>query len=174
MSHIYAMKKQLNSFTKENFKVPSQYFDTVEESVFLQIKVENQLQKEETFKLPEGYFNTVAEEIVYKSNDKIKRLDSSSIKVRHLRIIATIAALLILFFTVFTLNTNSSLVNFQSIEQEYLTYYIENNYLDISDLDLEMLIEVKDFDFSAVEFNEDELEDYISDNYENIDVLIDN
>ncbi|HZH69004.1 MAG TPA: hypothetical protein VFD80_00960 [Flavobacteriaceae bacterium] len=168
------MKKQLNSFTKENFKVPSQYFDTVEESVFLQIKVENQLQKEETFKLPEGYFNTVAEEIVYKSNDKIKRLDSSSIKVRHLRIIATIAALLILFFTVFTLNTNSSLVNFQSIEQEYLTYYIENNYLDISDLDLEMLIEVKDFDFSAVEFNEDELEDYISDNYENIDVLIDN
>jgi len=171
---MYAMKKQLNSFKKENFKVPSQYFDTVEESIFCQVNIENQLHKNEPFKLPEGYFDTIEEKIVYKLNDEDKRLNSSNVKVRHLRVVAAIAAVFILFISVFSLNNESTLVDFQTLENEYLTYYIENNYLDISDLDLEMMIELTNFDFSTVEINDNELVDYISDNYENIDSLIDN
>ena len=115
---------------EHGFSVPENYFDVVEDALFLKI-IEQQLPKEDGFRVSEGYFDTV--ETTLFSNIEFPKKESKviSIRKRMLRYIpTTVAASVLLFFGLnyFSLTTTPSFddIRFSDVE----------NWFDEGNLDL--------------------------------------
>ncbi|MDY2587741.1 hypothetical protein [Winogradskyella aquimaris] len=155
-------KEKLHNIKSNGFKVPDNYFDTVEDAFFNRLNKKDSIEGIITtgFKTPEGYFDSVEHNIISKLNDKpVISLYSR----KALYYISGIAASLVLLFAIFINNDN----NTEDISAEMVTTYFENSDLDSYELaELLAKAEIIDTDFKVMEtdFNEEHLESYLLEN----------
>ncbi|WP_457611392.1 hypothetical protein [Lutibacter sp.] len=183
-SHKTTPKLSENSLKKSGFKIPQNYFKTVEDGVMAKLKTEKYPKEIElnTFKTPENYFDTVediiitklkAEAIYGKNNTSIpeKYFDSIEetvltkikdkttivpLKNKLTKIIApaAIAASLLL---IFILKNDSSKITFDSLATTEIEDWINSGGIDIDALSIVSM-------YPEIELNNEILTSSISDN----------
>ena len=113
----------MTNFNRKNyFRVPTGYFEKLEQQLIRNIK--NNSNKLD-FKVPSGYFDELEDEVIKKVNTIIKPKYSER-KSSIYYYFAGIAASLILVFSLIQYQQNSVIV----IEDQALNDYIENYYMD--------------------------------------------
>jgi len=156
--HIIAPILSEISLKKNAFKVPENYFSTIEDDVFATISLENMLQKDSTsnFKTPTDYFDTIEEITIAKLKaeviqnkeksqlpdgyfDTIEDLVLTKIKknekvisikriAKYFAPLAIAASLLLIF----VLQTNQKTVTFDSLATTEIEQFIESGLIDIN------------------------------------------
>ena len=112
------------------FKIPKGYFEGIED------KVLNRLSKDQRrgFKVPDGYFENFAVETdVISRKSKVLPIDKS-IKARIFWMAA--AASILLIFGLKYSNLNQSEPSWSSLDQNELSFWIENDLSDVSAYDI--------------------------------------
>ncbi len=99
---------------KNPFKVPSGYFDRLEED--LHEKIKNNAQNDNSFRVPDHYFSTLEKEVNHKIND----LSTSKKKSIWYNSITIAASILVLF--------SLSIFNDESTSDDVLIEYAEEFY----------------------------------------------
>lgn len=156
--------KNYYTYHENNFKVPDGYFDSIESSVLKKLN-ESEIVTKDSFIIPNNYFDSVEVNVFGKINTssktqkKIGFLKSISFsKIIPISIAASFALLVGLLFY------NNSTPSFNSIAQNDIEFWLENN---IQDVDSYLIADV----YSNISINETYfLEDNDLLNYlENID-----
>lgn len=149
------------------FKVPENYFDTVEETIFQKLD-QSQFPKKTGFKTPEGYFDTLEDQILdVISSSEEKTSVISLINRRSLTFALGIAACLAVIITIALNNGSSSQENF---DLATVTEYIDDGYLDLSTYEVTNLLEEEELEqltltpLSTPESIEDYLLEHIDEN----------
>lgn len=153
----------LHNIKQTGFKTPDAYFESLDDILLNQIKLDTQLNDKTAlgFKVPERYFKSFDESI-------LKRLQKEEPKVitlslwKKVAFVSGIAASLAIFLTVF--NTTQA-VTFESLETASIENYIyeENmNTYDIASLlnEEDLVIE----NFVTTPISDESLESYLLDN----------
>ncbi len=158
------MKKNKNI---TGFKTPENYFEGFEERLFGKIAEEN-FPKTTGHSIPNGYFENMEDRVLKTVGAKEKPT-----KVRQLfpkqyfGYAAAIAACLLIAFTVFNFNTDSS--SLDSVQLAAIDAYIEEGNLNLDLYDLTSYIDDEDItnlNFDDHQFSETSLEEYILENME--------
>ena len=122
--------KDLHNDKTAGFKMPKDYFNTLEDSILNEAKLQDKV-SDHGFKVPDYYFDTLEDEILTKFHSK------STTKVRTLNIkpwayAASIAACLALMFTLtFSKNQTHSI---SSINNDTLESFILSEELNTSEM----------------------------------------
>ncbi|MFK5957687.1 MAG: hypothetical protein QM495_02340 [Lutibacter sp.] len=183
--HKIAPKLSEISLKKTGFEIPNKYFDTIEDTVFTKLKIEN-LQKYSTkkrFKTPENYFNSVEDIVIAKLKAEAIQIENKSTlevpkdyfnsidenvftKIKsEAKIISLKNTLTKIIFPItiaasllliITLNTNKDLISFGSLATTDIENWIENGNIDIDDLTIASI-------YSDIELNNDNYALSISD-----------
>ncbi len=162
---------------KSGFSVPSNYFETIEDSFTLKLKEEN-IVKENGFKTPDSYFDELENKILEQVTSTKKETKVISLKQRMLKLIPMAAAASVILFI--GLNSfifdKTDTLNFENLAENELENWIIDNINLINDNDFE--IAYNDIDFDESEFvpnsiSSDELENYLS-NQDNISIILEN
>jgi len=158
------MNKKNNYIKNSGFTTPSSYFDAVEEHILQEITLEKNDFKNLPFKIPNGYFETLEDRVLAKI-PPIKKEPKiiSLIHTNTFKYVASIAAITILFATIFN-DTSMNIFDFDTIEQSQVSYYIEQGYIDLSDTELETLISEQALknDLLGLDISKEELFNYLS------------
>lgn len=142
-----------NSFKDENqFSVPENYFDSVEDTVLSKI-IEEQLPGELTYNVPEDYFDTVEASLFSKLDLPKKKGKVISLKNRLLKVIPTAAAACILLFVGLNYFSVSKSNGLDSISNDEIETWIDENYNEYSTTHS---IEFVDADFTESNILEDD------------------
>ena len=157
------MNKELKNIKITGFKTPDSYFDTIEDKVINNIKLEDILNSKTTGqKTPDGYFDTIEDSV-------FEKITSSEKEVKVVRLFsrknmfyaASIAAAIILMLIVI-LPSNPS---FSNLELETVENYIyQESY---SSEDIAALLseeELEEVLYTDSSYSDESLEDYILDN----------
>ncbi|SFC11641.1 hypothetical protein SAMN04487907_102299 [Zunongwangia mangrovi] len=161
------------------FKVPSGYFDNLEDNLFDKVFNEEK-QLEETalpakagFKVPNNYFDGLDDVLVKKVETKKTEHQPKVIKgdfKKTLFYAAAVAAIFIgLYTTIFTLG-NKQTASWDDVELSAIESYIDQGYIDLSDTEFSsMIIEdgyiVEESDFTTM--SNEAVFEYIDENVEN-------
>jgi len=179
---LHKIAPTLSKMDKGNFfKVPSYYFETVEDVVISSIKAEEFSVKlnKLTFKIPQDYFETLEDSIIaklksealYKEQnetipddyfgkfeDSVLSRIKSEPKIIPLKTIAKYVAPLAIaasFLLIFLLNTTQEPVTFESLATSEIEQFIDGGMIDINEEELY-------YAFSDVIFDEDQLNTNLS------------
>ena len=185
--HKLAPKLSEISLKKSGFEIPTNYFDTIEDAVFAELKAENLQNKttKKAFKTPENYFNSLEDIVIAKlkaeaiqlgnerSNeipeDYFKAVEETiftkikttpkviSLKSRFVKFVIPIAIAASLLLIV-TLNTNS---NQDSISFDSLTTTDIENWIENGNIDIDALTRASIY--SDIELNNNSYTSSISD-----------
>lgn len=170
------------------FSIPKNYFDTIEEIVFSEIKLDTVNSSDKnSFKVPDAYFNTVEDNVLGQLNleklnsnadiptdyfetfeDRVfKKLKPVKKKIKIISFTKYFAPIAIAasIAIIFTLNLNSKPVTFESLATSDIEEFIDYGFIDI---DTQTLAST----FSDIEFETDELNYYLTNN-EALDYLSD-
>ena len=150
------------------FKVPKDYFETFEDSLFS--KLEDSNSKNKTgFSVPDNYFENVEDAIL----NKIEAEDSipviSLFNKKTLLFVASIAACIVLVFSIFKNND----VSVNDIATTEIENYLETNQT-ISETELLSLLDNEDINQLIKETNtiaNQQIEDYLLDNLDDTSLL---
>ena len=161
--------KHLKNIHESGFKVPQDYFENFENNIMSHVNLKEKV-SDAGFTVPKDYFETAQVDILNKvSKEKsvkvIPLINKSSIIY-----ISSIAAALVLLFSLVDLNKT---VTYDSLEFETVENYILNE--DINSEELASLFNDADFledSFNTISFSEDAIEDYVNDNIEINDLYI--
>ena len=156
--------KKLNKTIPSGFKAPKGYFDSFEDKFMEQLKNESIFEVSEPgFKVPENYLDSIEDSVIERLNQKEETPVISIFRSKKLYFISGIAASLLLLFAVF--------INITDTTEELSPEMVENYFID-SDLgtyelaelltDVEMLEE--DFSIAEIDYNQENLEEYLVDN----------
>lgn len=171
------------------FEIPQNYFDTVEENVILELRLQKNYPKESpsAFKLPNNYFEEI-EDIVL-ARIKVKPLKNKdlyelpdhyfdtiedrvlnkinapktviSIKkiTKYVAPIAIAASLLL----VFILNTNQNKITFDALATSEIEQFIDNGFVDIDSESLALAFSTVEISIDNISapISEDEVLDYL-------------
>lgn len=190
--HKIAPKLSEISFKKIGFKIPENYFNSVEDTVIAELKSEKLLNKvnKEAFKTPQNYFDSIEDIIITKlkaeaiQNNKETTIPENyfqtiednvltkikttprviSLKSRFIKFTAPIAIAASLLL-IFTLNTNQNSITFDSLAVKDIESWIDNGNIDIDALSMESIysdIEINSDMYSA-SLSDDEVLEYLSD-----------
>lgn len=160
------MNKEFN-IKNTGFKIPKDYFDGVEDSVFSSLR-EEQLKGKTgapNITVPEGYFESIEHRVMA----KINKPEPKVIQLNYKRVLwsaASIAAILMLYFVMFN---KTEPITLDTIDTELVEAYIleqDVNSYDLASLLTEDDLERINMDILEEEFTNDELEEYILDNIE--------
>lgn len=165
------MNKDLKHIKSTGFKAPKGYFDTLEDEIISNIKLNDTLKIKSTGqKTPESYFDSLEDKVferISNSNKDVKVVSLFSRK--NMFYAASIAAAIVLMIMV-VVPSNPS---FSNLELETVEHYIfEEDYSSdeiaalLSDEELEEIL------FSEDSYTEENLEDYILDNATIEDLII--
>lgn len=180
---LHTIAPTLSKIAKENyFKVPSNYFDTVEVVIFSTLKSKDfsiKLDKS-AFNLPQGYFDSVEDSVISKLKaealynetnetipadyfddleDQVLSKIKSKSKIISLKTIARYIAPLAIaasFLLLFLLNTSENSITFESLETAEIEQFID---IGIIEIDEEALASA----FSDITLTEDQLSTSLSD-----------
>ena len=125
------MNSNLNNINKAGFKVPNDYFNTLEDEVINAIRL-NELtkdHKETGFSIPSDYFDLVEDAIINEIKDAAETKVIPLFNRRRLTYISGIAAALIIAFTIFFNSTTTDELNYELVEE-----YIIDEGIDTYDL----------------------------------------
>ena len=145
---------------KHGLQVPPSYFDTLEEAIFIRIAEEN-LPKETGFKIPPTYFNSLEGELNSKISLKKETRIISLFSRKHLRYVASIAAV---FLVAFVLIFNQKNIDLETIQTSEIEAYVTSEKFDLSTQDIAQLLtddDLEALELQAVSFSEENLESYL-------------
>ena len=164
------MNKDLKHIKNQGFKVPKDYFETLEDQIMSNITLDTQISKAETpgFETPKDYFNTLEDNIFNKLETPQETKVIPLFKKRNILYFSSIAAVLLLMLTIFV-NTDS----------EELDYDLVENYIINEDVDVyELATLLTDEELNNIQMEirnstyiEDDMESYLLDNV-NLEDLI--
>lgn len=160
------MSKELN-IKNTGFETPKNYFDSVEDAVFSSLQSEKlkNSTSDPGYSIPEGYFDSLEDEVLSKIDKPETKV--ISLNTRKLLYTATsIAAILVLYFTLFSKTERNTL---DSLDTEVVEAYILEQEIDsyeLASLLTDEDIDTINGDIFKEEFNSDQLEEYILENIE--------
>ena len=157
------MNKELKNIKTTGFKTPDNYFDTIEDNVMGNIKLNNILNSKSTGQTtPEGYFDTIEDSVFQKINSSKKEIKVIRLFTRkNMFYAASIAAAIILMLIV-VLPSNPSFSNLELETVENYIYQESYSSEDIAALLTEE--ELKEVLYADSSYSDESLEDYILDN----------
>ncbi|WP_027138728.1 hypothetical protein [Gaetbulibacter saemankumensis] len=158
-------EKDLHSIKRTGFKVPENYFDTLEDYLVDEIKLKTQTTNQ-GFKVPDNYFDTLEDSILTQITKTKKTRVISIINKKQLAYLSGIAAAIVILFSITFNNKNTvwSNLDIDTVEN----YLINENIVD--SYEIASLLSDDDIDdFSPVnlEIDSEDLQDFI---FENIDL----
>ncbi len=151
------------------FTTPNDYFETFEEKLFS--KLENTSPEKTGFKVPDNYFKNVEKSIIDKVNNEENTPIISLTNRNTLLIVASVAACLVLIFSVLKPTKSISINEIASSEIES---YLSNHTTDFSENELLLLLNNEDITTlidQTTSFNDQTLEEYLFDNLDNTTLL---
>jgi hypothetical protein len=160
------MQKDLNNIKNTGFKVPKDYFNTLEDTILNKIKVNSALKGVDNpgFEMPDGYLNTLEDNffntLPKEENPKVISLFSK----RNLIYISGVAAAIVIMLGFFWNNANTSALD---LDYEMVEAYIINQ--DISSYEIASLLTEEELlninsDILDETFNDQDMEDYLLEN----------
>jgi len=157
------MNKELKNIKTTGFKTPDNYFDTIEDNVMDNIKLNNILNSKSTGQTtPEGYFDTIEDSVFQKITSSKKEIKVIRLFTRkNMFYAASIAAAIILMLIV-VLPSNPSFSNLELETVENYIYQESYSSEDIAALLTEE--ELKEVLYADSSYSDESLEDYILDN----------
>lgn len=159
------MKKEIKNIDSTGFKTPSNYFDTVEENVIKEIDLAKNLSKNSPFITPASYFDSLEDKILGKIFAGKKQPKVISIfQSNTFKYVASIAAIVVLLLSVVNIEGEETL-DFSAIENNQISYYVEQGYITVSDYELESLISEEALNNEGLltfDISSDELFEYLS------------
>lgn len=164
------MNKDLKHIKDQGFKVPKDYFETLEDQIMSNIALDTQISKAEIpgFETPKDYFNTLEDNIFNKLETPQETKIIPLFKKRNILYFSSIAAVLLIMLAIFV-NTDS----------EELDYDLVENYIINEDVDVyELATLLTDEELNNIQMEirnstyiEDDMESYLLDNV-NLEDLI--
>lgn len=181
--HKTAPKLSEISLNKSGFEIPDNYFETIENAVLNELKVDK-IQSEitkETFTTPENYFESIEDIVIAKLKSEVIQKKTKNtipenyfdtieaavlakvkettkvitLKTRLIKYIAPIAIAASLLL-IFVLNNNTTSVSFDSLTSLEIENWINNGSVDYDALSVASM-------YPEIELNNDVLTTYISD-----------
>lgn len=191
-NNLHKIAPTLSNITpsKTGFDIPENYFESIEDAIIAEIKVEKFQKKinKNTFKTPNNYFDSVEDLVITKlkaealkstNNNEIseKYFDSiedtvlkeirTTSKVKSLKInFAKFAAPLVIaasIILIFILKNNSKTITFDSLAQSEIENWINNGNIDIDAFSIASMypeIELNNEMYSA-SISDDEVLEYL-------------
>jgi hypothetical protein len=156
------------------FKAPEGYFENFEEQLFLKIE-EDAFPKETGFSVPEGYFENLEETVLQNIIASEKQKDVIPLfQNRTLIYITAIAACVAIIFSV--INTKETIPNqMKNLPFSSIDSYINEGNLGFDSYDVIALLndeDVSNLNFETNIFSEENLENYLLENIDNTQLLI--
>jgi hypothetical protein len=149
---------------KNNFSVPTNYFDHLEDDISLKIS-EKSFKKNNAFKIPETYFNTIEDNILTTISSQEKKTKVISFKQRLLKLIPYAAAASIALFiglNSFVFNTND-ILTFDMVSDDDIEYWLDENTISTSEIGIILEDEISDENaFYFTKLEDESIEDYIN------------
>ena len=162
-------RNNLKDTQDSGFKVPKGYFDSFENAIMSHVSLKEQV-SDSGFAVPEGYFDAVEETILNKVSQKESKKVISLVNRKSIVYITSIAATLVLLFTIINRNPD---VDINSIETASIESYLSNEDFDTDELaSLFSDTEFLDDSFNIISFSEEAIENYVNDNLELNDLYI--
>tara|TARA_R110002096_G_scaffold236447_3_gene427018 strand:- start:8909 stop:9406 length:498 start_codon:yes stop_codon:yes gene_type:complete len=160
---------KLHNIKETGFKVPKDYFDTLEDTVLDNIKLKEQ-SSEPGFKTPDNYFETLEDTILSKVSEKESPKVISIFSRRNLIYASSIAAAVLLLLNLSIFENESG---WEDIEAETVENYIINENMGSYEI-ASLLIdeELNEDNLTDIEFSDDALENYFLDHTTVEDLII--
>lgn len=176
-------KKKLTYGQKPRFSVPKNYFEELENRIMQSVASENEEprkilpQKQEVFAVPEGYFEKLELEVLQKTlNGKKEEVKVIPLHKRRTFYMAaaSIAALFVLFFSIFNFEKTNETASFNDVELSSMESYIEEGYIDFSTTDVSSFVEGGDYatETGLLNVDNEELMEYFDEHVDNPGLLI--
>jgi len=149
---------------KTGFSAPTNYFDTLEDSILTKLAEEN-FGNKSAFKVPENYFDDLENNILQRISSEEKETKVISFKERIFKLIPIAAAASIILFiglNAFVFNTIDELT-LDSLSNNDIEYWLDTNTIhstDISTVYEDDILEENEFLFT--EIKDESIEDYIN------------
>ena len=160
---------KLHNIKETGFKVPKDYFDTLEDTVLRHNKLKEQ-SSEPGFKTPDNYFETLEDTILSKVSEKESPKVISIFSRRNLIYASSIAAAVLLLLNLSIFENESG---WEDIEAETVENYIINENMGSYEI-ASLLIdeELNEDNLTDIEFSDDALENYFLDHTTVEDLII--
>lgn len=149
---------------KTGFSAPTNYFDTLEDSILTKL-VEENFSNEKAFKVPENYFDDLENNVLQRIASEEKETKVISFKERVFKLIPIAAAASIILFiglNAFVFNTIDELT-LDSLSNNDIEYWLDTNALHSTDIITvyeDDILEENDFLFT--EIKDESIEDYLN------------
>jgi hypothetical protein len=157
------MNKELKNIKTTGFKTPDNYFDTIEDNVMDNIKLNNILNSKSTGQtIPEGYFDTIEDSVYKKITSSKKEIKVVRLFTRKNMFYAASLAAAIVLMLIVVLPSNPSFSNLELETVENYIYQESYSSEDIAALLTEE--ELKEVLYADSSYSDESLEDYILDN----------
>jgi len=137
---------------ENQFSVPEDYFNSVEDSVLSQI-IEEQLPGKLTYNVPDTYFENFEDRLFANSEFSKKETKVIRLKSRIFKIIPTAAAACMLLFIGLNYFSTNEKISFESISSEELELWFNDSNLQENSRNL---LEFVDADFTENDIIEDD------------------
>lgn len=160
-------KNKLHNIKDSGFKTPKNYFDSLEDSIMNQIKLQGKIEGT-GFKAPDNYFESLDDKILGKVTRKPKVI--SLFTRRNLFYASSIAAALVLMFSIYF---NKNDLTFDDLEIASIESYLYDE--DIDSYEIASLLTEEELitdNFIESEISEDLIEDYLIENATIEDLII--
>lgn len=150
-----------NIKSKDSFDIPKGYFKDFENSVFEKINSEK---KEKEFNIPENYFDTIEDNVLKKINSEVKVISLQS-KILKTLIPASIAASILLVFSLSFFNSNNETDLMATLNTAEIENWLDNGYIDIDTHEIESLYTDEELENIELEntFDDENLINYLDD-----------
>tara|TARA_R110002049_G_scaffold25972_3_gene90814 strand:- start:61 stop:558 length:498 start_codon:yes stop_codon:yes gene_type:complete len=160
---------KLHNIKETGFKVPKDYFDTLEDTVLRHNKLKEQ-SSEPGFKTPDNYFETLEDTILSKVSEKESPKVISIFSRRNLIYASSIAAAVLLLLNLSIFENESG---WEDIEAETVENYIINENMGSYEI-ASLLIdeELNEDNLTDIEFSDEALENYFLDHTTVEDLII--
>jgi hypothetical protein len=155
------MKKELPHIKSPGFKIPENYFETLEEQLFDKIALQEVAVRKNPFQVPAGYFETSAEKAFAKAVKIQQPVKVVPLYKKEIfRYAVAVAAVVLIVVSVFQFQKINEITTDESFT--FLTL-IESDFIDLSLIDFDYLLsdEMLDGTLNLSSINKDEIEDYL-------------
>lgn len=149
---------------KSGFKVPKDYFETLEDDVFAKLTTDD-FEIETGFEVPNNYFDGLENQILAKISSEEKEVKVIPLRTKIANFASIAAAACILLFVGFHFFGTSETNSFENLPISDVVNWAENNMVMIDNYDLNNAFEVSDFDENELlssEISDETIENYLT------------
>jgi hypothetical protein len=147
---------------KKGFKIPEDYFQSFEASLFSKISEEH-LPNNPGFKVPESYFSELEDQLVQKIHSAQNTPKVISIFSKRNLTIVAVAASVVLLITLVN-KSSSKLDSFETLDLTSITSYIDEGNVEINSYDIGAMLTEEDFVIGTLDLQitlDDSIEEYL-------------